>query len=178
MSFREAVSDSRQFEEKRYKARGNYITVTAGVERNQKLPRDFSLLAKLDGQLTDQPLISNEQYSAGGVESVRGYHESEASGDNALHGVFELAAPNLLKKVGADRFSLSPYLFFDGAGLWLKEPLPGQDSFVGLSGAGFGARGTLFGSLDYQTDYGFALRDTNRTQTGDSYLHFKVKWQF
>ena len=178
MSFREAVSDSRQFEEKRYKARGNYITVTAGVERNQKLPGDFSLLAKLDGQLADQPLISNEQYSAGGVESVRGYHESEASGDNALHGVFELAAPNLLKKVGADRFSLTPYIFYDGAELWVKEPLPGQKSLVGLSGTGFGVRGTLFGSLDYQSDYGFALRDTNRTQTGDSYIHFKVKWQF
>ncbi|MFZ4856674.1 MAG: ShlB/FhaC/HecB family hemolysin secretion/activation protein [Desulfuromonadaceae bacterium] len=178
MSFRGAVSDARQFEDKRYKARGNYITMTAGVERSQKLPGDFSLLAKLDGQLTDQPLISNEQYTSGGVESVRGYHESEASGDNALHGVFELAAPDLLKKVGKDRFSLTPYIFYDGAGLWVKDPLPGQDSLVGLSGAGFGVRGTLFGSLDYQSDYGFALRDTNRTDAGDSYLHFKVKWQF
>jgi hemolysin activation/secretion protein len=178
MSFREAVSDARQFEEKRYKARGNYITMTAGVERSQKLPGDFSLLAKLDGQLADQPLISNEQYTSGGVESVRGYHESEASGDNAIHGVFELAAPDLLKSVGKDRYSLTPYIFYDGAGLWVKDPLPGQDSLVGLSGAGFGIRGSLFGSFDYQSDYGFALRSTNRTDSGDSYLHFKVKWQF
>ncbi len=178
MSFRGAVSDARQFEDKRYKARGNYITMTAGVERSQKLPGDFTLLAKMDGQLADQPLISNEQYSSGGVESVRGYHESEASGDNALHGVLELAAPDLLKKVGKDRFSLTPYIFYDAAELWVKEPLPAQQSLAGLSGAGFGMRGTLFGALDYQSDYGFALRDTNRTKAGDSYLHFKVKWQF
>jgi hemolysin activation/secretion protein len=178
MSFRGAVSDARQFEDKRYKARGNYITVTAGAERSQKLPGDFSLLAKLDGQLADQPLISNEQYSSGGVESVRGYRESEASGDNAVHGVFELAGPDLLKKIAKERFSLTPYIFYDGAGLWLKDPQAGQDSLVVLSGTGFGMRGSLFGSFDYQTDYGFALRATNRTAAGDSYLHFKVKWQF
>ena len=178
LSFRGTVADARQFEDKRYNSRGNYISMTAGAERNQKLPGGFSLLVKLDGQLTDQPLISNEQYSAGGVESVRGYHESEASGDNALHVMFELAAPDLLKKLGTERFSLTPYIFYDGAELWVKEPLPGQKSLTGLSGAGFGIRGTLYGSLDYQSDYGFALCNTNRTQAGDSYLHFKVKWQF
>lgn len=178
MSFRGAVADPREFEDKRYKARGNYITMTAGVERSQKLPGEFTLLVKLDGQLTDQPLIANEQYTSGGVESVRGYRESEASGDNALHGVFELAGPDLLKKVGKDRFSLTPYIFYDGAGLWVKEPLSGQEPLAGLEGVGFGLRGTLFGSLDFQTDYGFALLETNRTAVGDSVLHFKVKWQF
>jgi hemolysin activation/secretion protein len=178
MSFRGAVADPREFEDKRYKARGNYISMTAGVERSQKLPGEFTLLAKLDGQLTDQPLIANEQYTSGGVESARGYRESEASGDNALHGVFELAGPDLLKKIGKEKFTLIPYIFYDGAGLWVKEPLPGQEPLVGLEGIGFGLRGTLFGSLDYQTDLGFALLETNRTAVGDSVLHFKVKWQF
>jgi hemolysin activation/secretion protein len=178
LSFRGAVANARQFEDKRYKSRGNYISLTAGVERNQKLPGDFSLLAKLDGQLADQPLISNEQYTAGGVESVRGYRESEASGDNALHGVLELAGPDLLKKVGTERFSLTPYIFYDGAGLWVKDPLPGQESLTGLSGSGFGLRGMLFGSLDYQTDLGFALLENSRTAVGDTNIHFKVKWQF
>jgi hemolysin activation/secretion protein len=178
MAFRTVVTDPREFEDKRYKARGNYIALTAGVERSQKIPGGFTLLAKLDGQLTDQPLIANEQFTAGGVESVRGYRESEASGDNALHGTFELAAPDLLKNLGRERFSLSPYVFYDGAGLWLKNPLAGQDSLVGLEGAGIGMRGTLFGSFEYQTDLAFALLDTNRIQAGDAYLHFKVKWQF
>jgi hemolysin activation/secretion protein len=178
LSLRGFVANPRQFEDKRYKARGNYITLTAGVERNQKLPGDCSLLVRLDGQLSDQPLIANEQYTSGGVESVRGYAESEASGDNALHGVFELAGPNLLKEDFPDRFTLTPYVFFDGAGIWLRNPLPGQEPQVGLEGIGFGLRGTLFGSFDYQTDLGFALLDTNRTRAGDAAVHFKVKWQF
>jgi hemolysin activation/secretion protein len=178
MAFRGAVTDPRQFEDKRYKARGNYIFMTAGLERKQKLPGDFSLLARVDGQLADQPLISNEQYTSGGVDNVRGYHESEASGDNAIHGVIEMAAPDLLKKVGKERFSLTPYIFYDAAALWVKEPLSGQESLVDLQGSGFGLRGTLFASLDFQTDLGFALRDTNRTSVGDLNLHFKVGYQF
>jgi hemolysin activation/secretion protein len=92
--------------------------------------------------------------------------------------VFELAGPNLLKEDFPDRFTLTPYVFFDGAGIWLRNPLPGQEPQVGLEGIGFGLRGTLFGSFDYQTDLGFALLDTNRTRAGDAAVHFKVKWQF
>jgi hemolysin activation/secretion protein len=178
MSFRGAVADPRQFEDKRFKSRGNYIFMTAGVERNQQLPGGFSLLAKLDGQLADQPLIANEQFQAGGVESVRGYHESEASGDNAIHGVFELATPDLLKSVGNGQFSLTPYIFYDAAALWVKEPLPGQVDQVDIQGSGLGLRGTLPWGIDFQTDLGFALRDSNRTAFGDQFVHFKVKWQF
>jgi hemolysin activation/secretion protein len=177
-SFRGAVSDEFQFEDKRFKARGNYIFMTAGLERTQKLPADFTLLAKLDGQISDQPLIANEQFSGGGVESVRGYRESETSGDNAIHGVLELAAPDLLRKVGKERFSLTPYIFFDAAMLWLNDPLPEQQQHSSLGGSGFGLRGTLFGNLDFQTDYACAVRNTNRTSAGDSRFHFKVRYQF
>ena len=175
LSFRGMVSDPREFEQKRYRSRANYLTLTAGVERNQQLPGDFSLLVKVDGQVADQPLISNEQYVAGGVESVRGYKESEGSGDNAVHAGMELAAPDL---VGSPRARLVPYLFLEGAGLWVKSPLPGQDPRIGLMGTGLGVRGVLFGSLEYQADLGFALRDTAQTELGDPRLHLKVKWQF
>jgi hemolysin activation/secretion protein len=178
MSFRGAVANQRQFEEKRYRARGDYIFMTAALERNQKLPAGFSLLARVDGQLADQPLITNEQYSAGGVESVRGYHESEATGDNAVHGVVELAAPDLLGAIGNERHRLVPYLFYDVASVWIRDPLPLQSYETNLQGAGIGVRGLLFGMLDYQTDLGFALMKTNRTGYGDALLHFKVRWQF
>lgn len=175
LSFRGAVADPAQFEEKRFRTRGNYLSLTASLERNQRLPAGFSLLARLDGQITDQPLIANEQYSAGGAESVRGFHESEVSGDNALHGVFELAGPDLIDKGG---WRITPYAFYDGAGLWVKSPLEGQEPLVGLQGTGCGLRGVLFGNLEFQTDLGFALMSTDRTRSGNSYLHFKAKWVF
>lgn len=178
VAFRGAVTDSAQFLDKRFKARGNYVTGTAGIERNQSLPRGFSLTAKVDGQLSDQPLISNEQYQAGGIESVRGYKESEASGDNAAHGMFELIGPDVLNSVGKERFSLIPYLFYDAAALWTKEPLPSQEPVTDLQGTGFGMRGLLFHDVDYQVDLAFALRDTGRVTAGDVSCHFKVRYQF
>jgi hemolysin activation/secretion protein len=178
LSFRGAVADAREFEDKRYKSRANYLTFTGGVERNQRLPWGFSLQGRLDGQLTDQPLIANEQFIGGGAESVRGYHESEAAGDNALHGSFELASPDLLAPLAKPGFQMVPYIFYDGAGLWVKQALEGQQKLIGLEGTGIGLRGVLFGGFSFQTDLGFALLATDRTPKGDSYLHFQVKWQF
>jgi hemolysin activation/secretion protein len=177
-AFRGAVTNPHEFEDKRFNARGNYIFMTAGVERTQKLPADFSLLVKLDGQLADQPLISNEEYMAGGMESVRGYWESEESGDNAIHSVVEIATPDMLKEFGKPGFSLTTYLFYDAAALWVKEPLPGQDPQSDIQGVGMGMRGTLYGGFDFQADVATALRDTSRVAAGDMYVHFKVRYQF
>jgi hemolysin activation/secretion protein len=176
--FRGAVTDVRQVEDKRFKARGNSITMTAGLERTQRLPGGFSLLAKVDGQLSDQPLISNEQYTAGGVESVRGYYESEASGDNAVHGVIELAAPELLKQTFKERFSMTPYIFYDIAHLGTRDPQSGQDWSADLQGIGLGIRGVLLKDVDFQTDLGFPLRETKLTKAGDARLYFKIRYQF
>lgn len=178
MIFRGAVSDAGQFADKRYKASANALVLTAGLERNQQLPGGFTLMAKLDGQLSDQPLISNEQYSAGGVESVRGYHDSEASGDNAIHGVLELASPELLKQTCQEHCAVTPYIFYDAAHLGTREPLPGQDWSATLQGAGFGLRGTFLKGFDFQTDLGFPLRENSRTRGGEPRLHFKVRYQF
>ena len=126
MAFRGLVTRQQDFDDKRFKARANYFYGTLGAERRQRLPAGASLLVKLDGQIADQPLISNEQYSAGGMDSVRGYKESEEMGDSAFHGVLELAAPNLAPRLGlGERFQLIPYTFYDFAALWVKDPLAG-----------------------------------------------------
>ena len=179
LSFRGAVAQQDSFENKRYGARGNYLSATLGLERRQQLPGGFGFLLKMDGQLADQPLISNEQFSAGGVESVRGYRESTLLGDNGFHATTELSAPDLAPHLGfGSRFQAVPYLFYDCAALWVKEPLPGQDSSMNLQGTGIGLRGILFRDLEYQLDWAFALSDTSSIMTGDTLVHFKVKYQF
>ena len=39
------------------------------------------LSLRADGQWANEPLISNEQFGAGGVASVRGYQEGQVFGD-------------------------------------------------------------------------------------------------
>src|SRR5690606_40821982 len=46
------------------------------------------------GQVSGRPLISNEQFSIGGWDSVRGYYESQELGDDGVSGQFNLESPS------------------------------------------------------------------------------------
>lgn len=177
--FRGLASDTEEFAMKRYKSRANYLYFTAGVERYQDLPFGLNLYLKADGQLSDQPLISNEQYIAGGMESVRGYKESEAVGDDAIHGTVELSLPKLVTLFDkAGGFSATPYLFYDAALLKIQDPLAGQEEEITLQGAGAGIRGNITRYMTYEVDFGIALSDTNTTKSEDTLSHFKFKMEF
>lgn len=181
MVFRGLVTEESEFETKRYKARGNYLYITAELERIQKLPKGAGLMWKLDGQLTNQPLISNEQYSAGGVESIRGYKESEETGDNAIHTNLEIKSPDLshlLRFREKDRLSF--HVFYDGAVLKIMERLSGSSSKeeTFLHGAGIGIRGSIGSHIECQLDWGIALSKTDQTENGDTQGYFKLKYQF
>lgn len=193
-SFRGFLTREAQFEDSRFKARADYFITKLGVERDLTLPKDLSLFLKVDGQVSDQPLISYEQYTAGGMESVRGYKESEEVGDNALHGTIELRAPDLMKMLqipkssrltsyifsGSDQGTayLTPYLFCDAALLTTLDPLPQQDRRAAIYGTGLGLRGSLTRYLQFETDYAVALRKTDQTDKNDRMLHFFIKGQF
>jgi hemolysin activation/secretion protein len=177
LSFRGVVADETEFELKRFKGTANYIYATAGIQRTQKLPLGMGLFAKLDGQVSNQPLIDNEQYSAGGIESVRGYRESEALGDDAVHGTLEVSFPNPLERL-VKRFQMVPFLFYDIAKLTIKDPLPGQDSSITLQGAGAGMRGSMIKNLEYEVDWAVALSATSRTRSDEQRIYIKVKAVF
>lgn len=179
MSFRGVVSDEGEFELKRNKGTANYLYATAGIQRTQKLPAGLGLFVKADIQVSSQPLIDNEQYSAGGMENVRGYLENEAEGDDAVHATVEVSFPDPLEKMDTGKwFRMNPYLFYDFAGLTIKEPLTNQDSSITLQGAGAGIRGTITKNLEYEVDWAVALNSTSQTHSDDQRIYFKVKGVF
>lgn len=180
MTFRGLVSDEAEFEVARYKARAGYLYATFGIQRSQKLPWGMGLFAKVDGQVADQPLISNEQYSGGGMESVRAYLESEAMGDNAAHGTLEVSFPDPAEKFMPANlipkgFQMSPFLFYDVARLITIDPLPGQDRAVTLSGPGVGVRGSLTKYFEYEMDWAIALHTTDKTHRDDQRIYVKLR---
>ena len=179
VALRSMGSDVGDFEKKRLHASGNYVVFTAELERRQKLGKGWHLMARVDGQTADQPLISNEQYTAGGMDSVRGYKESESSGDEALHATVELSAPDLgpALKLG-DYLEMTPYLFYDGVALRRIDPAPGMDENTSFQGAGAGVRGHLFRHISYRLDWATALDDTQKTDNGSQRFYFKVAHTF
>jgi hemolysin activation/secretion protein len=183
MSFRGLVSDENEFEAKRYKATASYLYATAGVQRTQKLPLGMSLFAKVDGQVADQPLIDNEGYIAGGMTSVRGYLESEATGDNAVHGTLEVSFPDPLQGSSPENWltkqlQMSPFIFYDIAELITLDPLPSQSGSSTLEGVGAGVRGVLTKSFEYELDWATALHSAAYTKSGDERVYFKVRAVF
>jgi hemolysin activation/secretion protein len=179
MVFRGLVTQQEDFQEKRFDSRGNYIYLTGGIERSQPLPYGFGWFTKVDGQIADQPLISNEQFLVGGLKSVRGYKETEASGDDGFHLTVELSTPDLIGFTPwKDRAGLTPYIFHDFAWVKLKEPLPGEDKNTDLQGVGVGLRGFLTQYFDFELAWGMALAKTEKTDKGDSDVYFVIKGQF
>jgi len=168
-------NDPAEFENKRFNARPNYMFLRASVERRQRLYRGTYMRVRLDGQLTDSPLISSEQYSAGGVDSVRGYHESERLGDDAVHGTLELSTPSL-NRGGLQE--LRALVFVDGAALRVRDHLPGQGSHYELSSAGIGLRLRAWRYLTATLDWAQVFQATDAVADGEQRLHFDVECFF
>lgn len=161
------------FENSRYKASGDFIYFRGDLTHEHDLPGGFQVMARVQGQLANAPLLSAEQFSAGGVSSVRGYLEGEVPGDNAFIGTIELRSPNLinwLNKTGEWRI----YTFFDGGYVNINDPLPQQDSNWQLASIGAGSHIRLFDHLNGAIDAGLPLTSQTHSAARDWLFTFRV----
>ncbi|MBI3545018.1 MAG: ShlB/FhaC/HecB family hemolysin secretion/activation protein [Gammaproteobacteria bacterium] len=167
-----------QFECKRFNAHSNYFYLKGDYQRTQRLAQGMSWIAKIGGQLADQPLISNEQFSAGGADSVRGYLESERLGDNGLQASLEWRSPSLGGENTAGVQELLLLIFTDAAYLRVNHPLPEQQARFNLMSAGSGVRFTAWKNWQGELDWARAFKDGAVTKSGMDRLHFKLEYGF
>src|SRR6185437_15275914 len=128
-----------------------YFYVRASGQVVQSLPFQFAALARFSSQWSGNPLVNNEQFSLGGVDTVRGYLEAETLGDSGLAGTLEMHSPPVGKHLGSMLSPLYGYIFIDGGVATLLDPLPSQDYNLHLWSTGVGMR------LDTITGLGGAL---------------------
>src|SRR5262249_53691366 len=132
------VNDYNEFENKRFKAQLSYVYLRANVEHEQLLTPKLKLGVRLSGQIADQPLVSNEQFAAGGADSVRGYYEAQLLGDNGLQGSIQLSSTSPFGSPDSALNEVLAFGFVDAAALWLIDPLPGQESRFNITSVGVG----------------------------------------
>ncbi|MBI5462533.1 MAG: ShlB/FhaC/HecB family hemolysin secretion/activation protein [Gammaproteobacteria bacterium] len=177
-SLRGVGNDQQEFEDKRFLARNNFMHLNADLEHTQVLSRGFHLRGRIEGQLADSPLISNEQYSAGGADSVRGYRESQALGDDGISGTVELQTANLIREGWTWPGELTALAFVDGASLRVREPLAGQTARYVLSSAGAGLRFDAWSHLTGSLDLAWPFHANGDIEAGEERVHFRLAYEF
>jgi len=171
-------NDDAEFADKRFKGRPNYFYLKGGYGLEQALPWLGTALAlRLQGQLTPQALITNEQFAAGGRDSVRGYYEGELLGDYGLQASLEWRSPNFGPRLWDRLGTLYGFGFVDGARLLLNDALPEQVDSVTLVSAGVGLR-LRADPLTAGLDLALPFRDGSTTEEGDERLLFSLRYGF
>jgi hemolysin activation/secretion protein len=113
---------------------------------------DIQLVVRGTAQLSDRPLLTLEQFSLGGVDTVRGYPENFLLRDNALIGAVELRVP-VLKK-GDLEVALVP--FFDAGYGWNRVHSARQTEAIDAVGIGVTVNATRHMAAQFY--YGSALQ--------------------
>jgi hemolysin activation/secretion protein len=171
-------SNDAQFDNKRYQAPSGFSILRAGVTREQDLPHDVQLWGSVQAQVTDDPLVSSEQISLGGADSLRGYLEAETLGDYGAYLQSELRSPSLAKYLKGPVKTLRFHLFADTGLVGVRDRLPGSHGQTDLSSAGIGARVNLWGYLNGSVQDAQALNTGPDTKAGTNRVLFRVYGEF
>jgi hemolysin activation/secretion protein len=183
MHLRGMGSDPAAFDTKRFKSSGDFFYLRSDVSRTQELPFGFQGFGKLQGQLASDPLVSAEEIAGGGLDTVRGYLESEVLGDNGIMGTLELRSPSLPTFFGKDAGKSfindwRVYLFADGGTVSINAPLPDQQSIFNLASWGGGSRVKLLDHLNASVDIGIPLISQAASNAHDPRVLFRVWTEF
>jgi hemolysin activation/secretion protein len=192
MNIRGPGSDFEAFDNKRFNADPNFFHLNADVEHTQDLPGDgYQVYGKLQGQFASGPLVSSEEFSLGGWDTVRGYYESEALGDNAVAGSIELRSPDvgsLIQKnlkdssghpLRANAFDEWRFFAFGDGGLCtVQQPTVGEQESFWMASYGVGTRFKAFDYFNAQLAVAMPVISETYTRAGDPHLLFRVWGDF
>ena len=172
------VADEQEFADKRFKGRANYAYLRGTASHDEAWSNGWGVNARIGWQIAAQPLISNEQFAIGGVDTVRGYLESAALGENGANLNLEARTPSFAKKLSDSVDELHLLAFVDVGSVRVREPLSGQDDRFTLAGAGVGLRLKGWRGVAAGLDWAVALKDRGYTERGDSRGHFRLGYEW
>jgi hemolysin activation/secretion protein len=175
-------STATTFDNKRYNAAPGFSLLRAGVTREQDLPADVQLWGSVQGQLSNDALVSSEQFALGGADSIRGYLEAETLGDYGVTLQTELRSPDIHKYLarytGGAINSWRFHVFGDTGIVNVIDDLPQTHSTYGLSSVGVGTRVNLWGYLNGAVQDAETLNSGPDTRAGTNRVLFRVFGEF
>jgi len=183
-----------QFACSKYGGDGSFAALKLDWRHSEPLPARASLGLRVAGQYTMQSLVSAEQFSMGGADTVRGYLEGVAAGDTGWLGSMELRSPNWASWLNPANATaktawvqeLTFFAFVDAAQVRLVQPLPaqpllndpGQAPQEMLVGTGVGLRLNARYGLSLALDLARPHKTTATVTQLDTRLHARLGWKF
>ena len=128
-------------------ADNSFTKLTLDAARLQRLNDRMILSVRLASQFSVGSLLTAEQMSIGGADSVRGYPQSQELGDQGIQANVELryTPPGLTSEQKGISWlhDLVVIGFVDHGSIFRSDPQPGEDKSDSLTGAGVGFRAGL-----------------------------------
>jgi hemolysin activation/secretion protein len=156
----------------------NFVRGNLTADFSYAFKNDMIAALKLAAQIADSHLISNEQFAAGGQQTVRGYYSSEAVGDTGIEPSLELRSPSFATLFGSWLSEARLYTFADGAFLHVDDAQSGQRVGYRLMSIGGGLRTRLFSHFTGEVMGGVPITAGPSTKPFHPRVNFQVKGDF
>jgi len=160
-------------------AKADYTYGQFTLRRLTKLPWDFTWSVRALYQIADANLLPSEELGLGGYQTVRGYDEREANGDDGFLLSTELATPpvSLGQLIGlkeaTDQLQFLGFVDYGGTSLHNATPSDVNPN-TNLLGVGPGVRYNISPYIAVRFDYGFQMIDTGFDTRHNSRGHIGV----
>jgi hemolysin activation/secretion protein len=153
---------------------GRFLAWQGQFQWVERLGEDVTLVAQLSTQLSGDPLLPLEQFTIGGIDTVRGYPRNVRSGDSGVAASVETRMTLFDEPDGLGMIQAVPFFDFGTVGNNRREVLPPST----LASVGLGLRWQVQNSLFLRLDYGIPL--IKLEEVGDSLqesgFSFSVQW--
>ncbi|HUA67097.1 MAG TPA: POTRA domain-containing protein [Candidatus Saccharimonadales bacterium] len=158
---------------------GRWLVLRPNFSQNISFYTNWLTSFRADGQWASEPLVSIEQFGAGGVNSVRGYHEGEVYGDTGWHVSLEQQTPaHVVGDVsGGAPLTIRGSVYMDYARVYLIDP-QGRQGSTPLWGTGFGFSAAAGSHWQAQFLFSWPLLSTGTTPAYQPRFNFALTAQF
>lgn len=163
------------FERARTGADDSYSMLRISGAYSRMVAQDWQLRVLVNGQWTDDALVSGEQFGAGGNSSVRGFEERALSTDSGAFANLELYSPDFCT---GGRWQCRAVGFYDAAYGERNKELPGELRSTAIASTGLGLRLAMGAIMNMQLDYGHIVRPGAVDISSRNKLHIRVGFAY
>lgn len=133
---------------------GRFISWVGQFQWVESLGEDSIAIARIASQLTPHSLLPLEQFTIGGVDTIRGYRQNQQIGDNAIVGSVEFRFPLVRQPEGLGLIQIGP--FFDIGTVWNNQGEVSNPNTLISTGLGLRWQNNRFSA---RLDWGIPLKD-------------------